>query len=98
MAPLLQLVGVAVTPLKVTVLRFCVAPKLDPLMVTGVPMGPVLGERFAMFGCGAGSVTLRRESKDVSIVSSPFALTVGAVRKKHSDPHKIPVRRGKCYG
>jgi hypothetical protein len=36
----LQLVGVAATPLNVTVLDPCVAPKFVPLMVTGVPAGP----------------------------------------------------------
>lgn len=36
----LQFVGVARVPLNVTVLDPCVAPKLVPLMVTGVPTGP----------------------------------------------------------
>jgi hypothetical protein len=36
----LQLVGVATTPLNVTVLDPCVAPKFVPLIVTGVPIGP----------------------------------------------------------
>src|SRR2546423_9435267 len=69
---LLQLVGVATTPLKVTVLRFCIVPKLDPLIVIGVPIEPVARDRFAMFGCGVGSVTLMRESNPFSIVSSPL--------------------------
>jgi hypothetical protein len=36
----LQLAGVAVTPLKVTVLLPCVDEKFAPLMVTDVPTGP----------------------------------------------------------
>lgn len=72
MLPLLQLVGVAVTPLKVTVLSPCVAPKLEPLTVTEVPIEPLAGDRFAMLGCGVGRVTLIRESQLVSKVSSPF--------------------------
>ena len=46
----LQLVGVAVVPLKVTVLVPCVAPKVVPLIVTEVPTGPDVGERVFIFG------------------------------------------------
>jgi hypothetical protein len=46
----LQLVGVAAVPLKVTVLVPCVAPKLEPLIVTDVPIGPDVGERLVMVG------------------------------------------------
>ena len=60
---LLQLLGVALTPLNRTVLKFCVAPKLVPVTVTGVPIEPVVGERFTMFGVGVGSVTVTRESQ-----------------------------------
>jgi hypothetical protein len=45
MAVLLQLVGVASVPLKLTVLLPWVAPKLIPLMVTDVPTGPELGDK-----------------------------------------------------
>jgi hypothetical protein len=48
----LQLVGVAAVPLKVTVLVPCVAPKLKPLIVTDVPIGPEVGERLLMAGAG----------------------------------------------
>ena len=56
----LQLVGVANTPLKLTVLLPCVVPKFVPLMVTDVPTGPELGERFVMLGSGTpvGVVTV----------------------------------------
>src|SRR6267142_5226719 len=41
-----QLVGVAVVPLKVTVLALCVAPKFVPVIVTDVATGPDVGLRF----------------------------------------------------
>lgn len=44
MLVILQLVGVAVVPLNVTPPDPCVAPKLDPLMVTDVPVVPDVGE------------------------------------------------------
>src|SRR4051812_16899553 len=45
-----QLVGVAVVPLKVTVLLPFVAPRFAPLIVIGVPIGPLAGERAAIEG------------------------------------------------
>jgi len=50
MLVLLQLVGDAVAPLKVTVLVPCVAKKFAPVMVTTVPPLPVVGERLEMLG------------------------------------------------
>src|SRR5579864_4288629 len=49
---LLQLVGAAAIPLKVTVLVPCVAPKLAPTIVTGVPTGPIDGFRLVRVGAG----------------------------------------------
>lgn len=46
----LQLVGVAATPLNVTVLLFCVGPKLVPVMVTEVPKPPDVGLTLVMDG------------------------------------------------
>jgi hypothetical protein len=46
----LQLVGVAVTPLNVTVLVPWVAPNVVPLMVVDVPTGPAVGARLLIFG------------------------------------------------
>jgi hypothetical protein len=40
--------GVAVIPLKVTVLEPRVAPKFTPLIVTMVPPVPILGERLVI--------------------------------------------------
>ena len=49
----LQLVGVAVTPLNVTVLPPCVAPKFVPDIVTTVPTAPEVGDRLEIVGLGA---------------------------------------------
>ena len=46
----LQLVGAPATPLNVTVLAPCDAPKSDPEIVTAVATGPELGDRFAIDG------------------------------------------------
>jgi hypothetical protein len=55
----LQLVGMACTPPKVTVLVPCVVPKFAPLIVTAVPTTPELGLKFMMLG--AGTVTVKVE-------------------------------------
>src|SRR5437660_1591310 len=55
----LQLVGVAATPLKVTVLVPWVAPKLAPVMVTEVPTAPAMGDRPVMVGAEAVAVTVK---------------------------------------
>jgi len=50
----LQLVGVAVVPLNVTVLVVpCEAPKLVPVMVTELPTAPEVGFRLVMLGAEA---------------------------------------------
>jgi hypothetical protein len=46
----LQLVGVAVMPLNVTVLLPCVLPKVVPAIVTEVPTSPEAGDRLVMCG------------------------------------------------
>jgi hypothetical protein len=52
-----QLVGVALVPLKFTVLAPCVAPKLVPVIVTEVATGPLVGDRLVTLG-GTGTVKL----------------------------------------
>lgn len=52
MAVSLQLVGVATTPLKLTVLVPWEPPKLDPVIVTGVATPPEVGDRLVMLGGG----------------------------------------------
>jgi hypothetical protein len=51
--PALQLVGVATVPLNRTTLAPCVAPKFAPLMVTGVPTFPNVGDSVVMLGAFA---------------------------------------------
>jgi hypothetical protein len=46
----LPLVGVAVVPLKATVLFPCVVPKFVPAIVTGAATAPALGLRLVIFG------------------------------------------------
>ena len=53
----LQLVGVAATPLNVTVLVPWVEPKSHPDIVTVLPTPPELGDRFEMVG-GLATPTL----------------------------------------
>src|SRR6266850_7469731 len=50
MPVVLQLAGVAATPLNFTVLVPCVAPKFAPLMVTDVPTAPDVGFKLVMLG------------------------------------------------
>src|SRR5882762_9125386 len=66
--PLPQVVGVAVVPLNFTVLVPCVEPKLLPVMVTDVPTGPVVGERFVMLGA---ATTVNKEL----LLATPFTAT-----------------------
>src|SRR6266446_5549365 len=53
----LQLVGVVLTPLKVTVLVPWEAPKFAPAIVTEAPIGPADGLRLVTLG--GGGVTLK---------------------------------------
>jgi hypothetical protein len=45
-----QLIGAADVPLNVTVLAPRVAPKFVPVIVTEVPAGPLVGDRFVSVG------------------------------------------------
>jgi hypothetical protein len=46
----LQVIGVAVVPLNRTLLDPCMPPKFAPPIVTGVPTGPVGGDKLVMIG------------------------------------------------
>jgi hypothetical protein len=46
----LQVVAVADSPLKLTMLVPCVCPKFIPAMVTAVPTGPEVGDRLVIIG------------------------------------------------
>jgi len=52
MLPELQFVIRAEMPLNVTTLWPCVSPKLEPVMVTEVPIPPVLGKMVEIAGGG----------------------------------------------
>src|SRR5258706_185575 len=54
----LQLVGVAVVPLKRTLLLPCVDPKFVPVIVTDVPTAPDVGDRLVRVGGWLTSVTV----------------------------------------
>ena len=58
----LQLLGVAVIPLNLIVLVPCVAPKLVPATVMGVPTAPMFGVRPPIDGAAVGSGTVISES------------------------------------
>src|SRR5436309_3060608 len=64
----LQLVGVPVVPLNLTVLAPWVAPKLVPATVTDVPTAPEVGDRLVMLGVG-------RTVKLIPLLSTPLACT-----------------------
>jgi len=64
----LQLVGVAVVPLNVTVLVPWDAPKLAPVIVTEAPTGAEVGERLVMLG---GIVTV----KSTPLLGKPTTVT-----------------------
>jgi hypothetical protein len=54
----LQLVGVAVVPLNLTVLVPCVAPKFAPVIVTDAPTNPEVGFKLVMLGAATVTVKL----------------------------------------
>jgi hypothetical protein len=66
----LQLVGVADTPLNLTVLLPCDAPKFAPPIVTEVPTKPDVGFRLLMLG--AGTVTV----KPTPLLATPPTVTI----------------------
>ncbi len=67
MTVLFQLLGVAVTPLKVTLLRFWLAPKFEPFIVTAVPIGPELGERLVMTAAGGTGMSTLESSAPFNV-------------------------------
>jgi hypothetical protein len=73
----LQLVGVPVIPLKVTVLKFCTAPKFVPVMVTEVPTGPDVGFRLVMLGVTVKFTALLE--KPPTVTTAPAAPAMAAL-------------------
>lgn len=69
MLVVLQLVGVAAAPLKVTMLVPCEAPKFAPLMVTEAPKGAKVGLRLVILG---GTITVKR----APLLAKPPTVTI----------------------
>lgn len=74
-----QLVAVAVVPLNLTVLVPCDVPKLEPVIVTDVPAGPVVGFRLAMFGTGLPPLVAARKAANCMIHSWTLSRTAVAL-------------------
>jgi hypothetical protein len=72
----LQFVGIAATPLNVTVLVPCDAPKLVPVIVTEVPTGPEVGFKLASAGVTVKGTALLAKPTAVTI-TLPVAAPVG---------------------
>jgi len=88
----LQLVGVPAAPLNVTVLEPCVDPKFVPVIVTGVPTAPEVGDKLVILG-------VRRTVKFTPLLATPLALTItfpvvaplGTVTPMLDAPHDVTV-------
>src|SRR5262245_55941524 len=63
MAVLLQELMVSGTPLSSTMLPFWVAPKLAPVIVSGLPIAPVVAETALMLGAGRAAELMETLSK-----------------------------------
>lgn len=75
----LQLLAVpAETPLNVTALVPCVAPKFPPVIVTGVPAGPEAVLREEMLG-GGGTVTVNGPPLALRLATPPIVTVTGPV-------------------
>ena len=78
----LQLVGVALVPLNVTVLVPCDPPKLVPAMFTEVPTGPEVGFKLEMLGAeevGTVKVTPLLATPPTVTTTLPLVAPVGTV-------------------
>jgi len=73
----LQLVGVAASPLKVTVLLPCVVPKFVPVMVIETPGDPDVGDRLVMLGVGTVKCTPLLTNPPTVITTLPVPAPFG---------------------
>jgi hypothetical protein len=71
----LQLVGVAVVPLNLTVLVPCVAPKLAPEIVTLAATAPEVGDKLLMLGPGVKLTPLLATPPTVTTIFPAVAPT-----------------------
>ena len=86
----LQLVGVAVVPLNVTVLPPCVAPDVVPLIVIDVATAPGLGERLFIFGFTVKVTLLLAEPLTVT-TTGPVVAEAGTGAITLLAPHEVGV-------
>src|ERR1700676_1041493 len=74
----LQLVGIALVPLKLTVLAPCVVPKLTPVIVTAVPTVPDVGDKLVMLGAAVTvKATLLLAAPETVTTTFPFVAPFG---------------------
>jgi hypothetical protein len=75
-----QLVGLAATPLKVTVLVPGAAPKFVPLIVTGPPIGPIVVDNAEIVGgCVTVNITPLLNCPPTDTVTGPLVTPDGTV-------------------
>ena len=74
-----QLVGVAVVPLNLTVLEPWEPPKLEPVMVTEVVTAPLVGFKLAIFGTVPPPLTAARNAAICMIQSCTLSRTAVAL-------------------
>ena len=73
-----HVVGVAMVPLNVTVLVPFVAPKLVPVIVTDVPIGPLVGARLVRLGVGTTVNTMSLLAPPLTVMTTfPVVALVG---------------------
>jgi hypothetical protein len=65
----LQLIGVADTPLNVTVLPLCVEPKLAPVIITDAVGTAVLGDNLTMDGARTAALKVTETLSKVAVVN-----------------------------
>jgi hypothetical protein len=76
-----QLVGVAVVPLNLTVFVPCVAPKFAPVMVTLEPMAPLVGDNDVIVGADVETVNVTPllDTPPADTVTAPVVVPVGTL-------------------
>jgi hypothetical protein len=80
-APVFQLVGVPLLLPKMTVLEpaDCVLPKFEPVIVTGVPYSPVVGDMLAITGAGTVNETLLLLAWPLTVTTTIPVIVLGTV-------------------
>src|SRR5207245_8562831 len=88
----LQLVGVPVVPLNLTVLAPWVAPKLVPATVTDVPTASEVGDTLVMLGVGSTVKLTPLLSTPLACTTTlPVVASVGTGTTTAVPPHRVAV-------